>query len=156
MAPDDIEREALLLSTSERARLAQKLLVSLESQSLLSDTWSQAWTEWVAENIPDPDPEPEEPRTLHHEMHDLINQQAILDRGQVQSLLDKWFEELPYLVLSNYDNLEHTSWADPHGHVLMHPIVAVTNGVVTIEQALQRGVWKDFDEFSDMNQAWSD
>ena len=61
MASDDIEREALLLSTSERARLAQKLLVSLESQSLLSDTWSQAWTEWVTENIPDPDPDHDDP-----------------------------------------------------------------------------------------------
>lgn len=156
MELNEIEKHALALTQEEKAELAEKLLVSLPRQSLLSETWSKAWTQWVEQNVPDPPDSPEAPRTLEHEVHELINQQAILDRDQVFNLLATWFQEVPYLVLSNYDNLEHTSSADPHGRVLMHPMIAVWNGVVTVDQAIARGVWKSFEEFDQMDDRWTE
>jgi hypothetical protein len=143
------------LSQNERAELAKHLLVSVESKKKVLSTWADAWTEWVERHVPDKASEPDRPRTLQDDMHDIITEQAILDQAQVRRLLDAWFQDVPFLVQTSYDNLDHESTADTQGWVLMHPLVAIWNGVIDIDNAIARGVWTDFEEFAEMEERWS-
>lgn len=144
------------LPPEQRAGLAKQLLSGLDCKKLFLETWSQTWVDWVEQNVSDNLEDLDKPRSLSDEIHDIVAEQSILCRNQVQSLLERWFQDVPFLVLSNYDSLDNCSAADPNGGVLMHPIVAVTNGVIGIDNALAKGVWKDFEEFEEMDERWND
>lgn len=148
----ELQEACQALTPEDKAKLAKSLLTGIDNRKTMLAIWSEAWTDWVEKNVSDCETEEESPRTLNDEIHDIVSQEAILDREQVQILLSEWFKDLPYLVRTNYDNLDHLASVDPMGRVLMHPLVAVWNGVVGIENAIARGVWKDFDEFSEMDE----
>lgn len=156
MSIEKLREQAANLTDEERAELARSLMVEVKSRKLIYSTCSEIWEGWVERQVPD-ELEPGQPtRTLDDDIHEIVTEQAILDSEQVQSLLAQWFAEVPYLVVSDYDSLEHTAVADPNGKVLMHPMVAVWNGVVGLNNAINRGVWSDFDEFNEMDDRWTE
>jgi len=155
MTLQELQDAAKQLSQEDQAALAKALMVDLKSKKKLLSVWSEAWIEWVEKNMPDLDSAPDRPRTLDDDMQDIIVEQAILDKHQVDRLLSNWFQDVPYLVQVSYDNLDHSSSADTQGWVLMHPVVAIWNGIIDIDNALARGVWKDFEEFAEMEERWS-
>ena len=136
--------------------MARELLSGLESKKLLLETWSDCWLDWVEKNSAASIEGIEKARTFNDELHDIVAEQSILSRKQVQNLLERWFQDVPFLVLSNYDSQENCSAADPNGGVLMHPLVAVSNGVIGIDNALAKGVWDSFEEFEEMDERWND
>ena len=152
---ETLQAQAEGLTEEERAELAKNLMVGVKSRKLIYSTCSEIWVEWAERNVPETEESTAAQRTIDDDIHDIVSEQAILDQSQVQALLDRWFAEVPYLVLSNYDSLEHTAAADPNGKVLMHPLVAVWNGIIGINNAISRGVWADFDEFNEMDDRWN-
>lgn len=152
----NILQQVARLPEESRAEIAKALITSLQSKQLLLNTWSESWLDWVQRHTPQVALDLDRARNFQDDLQDIVAEQSILHRSQVERLLDQWFSEVPYLVLSHYDSQEHCSAADPNGGVLMHPVVAVTNGVIGIDNAIAKGVFKSFEEYEELDDRWNE